>query len=70
MYQNSSTKTYAVCTQKNRLNEPITNENGLNDPKQMLKLMGKKILTGLRLTICVSKSTLLKIFKGTPDNFP
>ena len=36
-----STKTYVVGTQKNRLNETFFFEH----PKQMLKIMGKKIFT-------------------------
>ena len=38
MYLNFSTKTYVVGSQKNRLNE---------HPKQMFKLMDKKILTAI-----------------------
>ena len=36
-----STKTYIVGTQKNRLNKTVFFEH----PKQMLKMMGKKIFT-------------------------
>ena len=42
-----STETYVVGTQKDRFNETVL----FKHPKHMLKLMGKKILTVLPLTI-------------------
>ena len=45
---------HVVGTQKNRLNE-----SSFEHPKHMLKLMGKKIFTLLRLNICIPLNAVM-----------
>ena len=58
-----STKTYVVGTQKNRLNETFY----FKHPKQMLKLMGKKILSILHSKLL---STCYNVQVDCPDKTP
>ena len=56
-----STKTYAVGTQKNRLNETGFFEH----PQHMFKLIGKKITTNLSSKICFTEPMLGQLSSRT-----